>query len=365
MRVVERGTLARGVADTNRACLTFPSLLTLPGGVMLATYRAGSTKDSADETVELLRSDDGGRAWGAPEQPFGPPPNGVKLCYLTRLADERLLAAAMWVDHAAHPGAPLFNPITEGCLPTTILLAESADAGRHWSSWRPVSMPAEIGPPSLTNPIVTLVDGRLAMSIESNKSYDDPAPWRQHVVLRHSEDSGTSWGTPLIAWHDSSSRVLFWDQRLACAPDGRLAAFVWTYDRDAHSYRNIHRRVSADGGVTWSEAEDLGFADQPGRPAVLIDGRVILPYVDRFGTCAIRARIATDIAAPFEDTSDIILYNSAATVPASSSTGELLDEMSVWNFGLPYAEPVPCGALVAFYAGDEATLDIHWVRLAV
>lgn len=363
MRVVERGILARGVADTNRACLTFPCLLALPTGELLATYRAGSTKDSADEAIELTRSSDGGRTWSAPERSFGPPQDGMKLCYLTQLADGRLLAAAMWVDHAAHPGAPLFNPVTEGCLPMTILLAYSTDTGRSWSPWRPVSMPAELGPPSLTNPIVTLVDGRLAMSIESNKSYDDPAPWRQRVVLRHSEDSGETWGPPLVAGYDPNGRIFFWDQRLARAPDGRLAAFVWTYDRAEQVYRHIHRRISADGGVTWSEAEDLGFADQPGRPAVLADGRVILPYVDRFGTRAIRARSAADIAAPFEESSDIVLYDSAAAISTGGSTGELLAEMSVWSFGLPYAEPIPGGALVAFYAGDGATLDIHWVRL--
>lgn len=365
MRVVERGMLACGVANTSRACLTFPCLLALPGGVLLATYRAGSTKDSADEAIELLRSGDGGRTWGTPERPFNQPQDGMKLCYLTQLMDGRLLAAAMWVDHAAHPGAALFNPTTEGCLPMTILLAESADAGRNWSPWHPVSMPEELGPPSLTSPVVALVDGRLAMSVESNKPYDDPSPWRQRVVLLHSGDSGATWGPPLTAGHDPSGRIFHWDQRLARAPDGRLAAFVWTYDRAAQAYRNIHRRISADGGMTWSEAEDLGFADQPGRPAVLADGRVVLPYVDRFGTRAIRVRSAADVAAPFEVSSDIVLYDSAANVSASGSTGDLLAEMGVWSFGLPYAEPIPGGALVAFYAGNGVTLDIHWARLEV
>jgi hypothetical protein len=123
------------------------------------------------------------------------------------------------------------------------------------------------------------------------------------VVLFHSRDYGQTWGTPITAGEDPSGRIFNWDQRLGMAPDGTLGAFVWTYDSVAHRYLNMHRRVSADGGNTWSEAEDLGFADQAGRPAVLPDGRVVLPWVDRFGTRAIRARLAPAIDAPFDPAS--------------------------------------------------------------
>jgi hypothetical protein len=36
-----------------------------------------------------------------------------------------------------------------------------------------VEIPNEIGPPSLTNPIMKLPDGKLLMSIENNKNYHD------------------------------------------------------------------------------------------------------------------------------------------------------------------------------------------------
>ena len=147
---------------------------------------------------------------------------------------------------------------------------------------------------------------------------------------------------------------------------GRIGAFIWTYDSTARAYRNVHRRISADGGHSWSEAADLGFADQAGRPVVLPDGRVLLPWVDRFGTRSIRASIAPALDAPFDPDSEVVLYtlDQDRARGADDSTGALLAVMSLWTFGLPYAEALPDGdVLVAYYAGTEAAMDIRWARL--
>jgi hypothetical protein len=369
MNIVDTGTLARGIAGTPRAMLTFPAPVALARGALLAALRAGSTKDAADEAIELYRSDDAGRSWRMLrrlrfDDTLGGARGTLKVCYLTEIAPGWLLAAAMWVDRTTYPGQPLFNPATEGCLPMSILLAESADDGATWSAWRHVPMPSEIGPASLTSPILRLADGRLAMSVETNKHYHDASKWYQKVVLFHSGDGGHTWGPPITAGRDPSGRIFNWDQRLGLAPDGPLGAFVWTYDSQANVYLNVHRRLSADGGMTWGAAEDLGFADQAGRPAVLPDGRVVLPWVDRFGTRSIRARLAAAIDAPFEPASEVVLYAQEQDAPGGAdedTTGALLAEMSLWTFGLPYAEALPDGdVLIAYYAGTETALDIRW-----
>jgi BNR repeat protein len=372
MKIVETGILSRGVPGTRRAILTFPSVVALASGALLATLRAGSTKDSADETVELYRSDDGGRIWRMLRQfsfdgTIGSARGSLKLCYLTELAPGQLIAAAMWVDRTTYPGQPLFNPPTEGCLPMFILLATSSDEGATWSPWRVVQLPGEIGPASLTSPIVQLPDGALAMSVETNKHYHDEGQWLQRVVLIHSGDGGQTWGAPITAAQDPTGQIFNWDQRLGLAPDGRLGAFLWTYDRQARAYLNIHRRISSDGGMTWTDAEDLGFPDQAGRPAVLPDGRVLLPWVDRFGTHAIRARLAPAIDAAFDPATEVVLYElgtSGARGQDSDSTGALLAEMSLWTFGLPYAAALPDGDVLAvYYAGSETAMDIQWARV--
>lgn len=371
MKIVSRGILNQGQSGTNRAVSTFPTLTRLADGSLLATYRVGSTKDSDDEQLELRRSTDSGLTWTDPTHPFSTALDGVsgslKLGYITELEPDRLLLVAMWVDRESYPGQPLFNEETEGALPIKILLADSFDNGECWSPWRVVPTGPEIGPPSLTNPILKLPSGRLAMSIETNKTYEDTGPWHQQVVYLYSDDQGSSWSTPLTVSRDPSGRIFNWDQRAGVDDQGRLATFSWTYDRQTNTYLNVHRRISLDEGANWTAAEDLGFADQASHPAILADGRIILAWVDRFGSRSIRARIAEAVDQPFSADSEVELYRLPDTAPTGTGrqTGELLTQMGLWNFGLPFAETLPDqSALVVYYEGHVENMWISWARLA-
>lgn len=369
MKLIDSGVLLNADPGTSRANLTFGQVVALHSGTVLVTCRAGSTKDSADETIEICRSDDQGQSWSAPWRPFGEVRvegklGSLKLCYLTELRPGRLLAATMWVDRCSYPGQPLFNAQTEGCLPMEILLAESQDEGKTWSTWRKVPMPFEIGPASLTNPILKLADGSLAMSIENNKTYLDQSKWYQKVVFFHSHDEGATWSAPVTVGQDPTGRIFNWDMRCAVMPDGRVVTFAWTYDTNTNRYVNIHRRISCDHGHTWSAPEDLGICDQPGPPAVLADGQIVLPWVDRFDTHSIRVRTATNASAPFAPASEVVIYIHGGEAKRDDKTGELLAEMALWAFGLPSATALANGdVLVVYYAGSERALDIRFARL--
>ena len=225
-----------------------------------------------------------------------------------------------------------------------------------------------MGPPSLTNPVLVLPSGRLALSIESNKTYRDRGPWLQRVVYLYSDDRGKTWGAALTTCQDPSGRIFNWDQRAEVFPDGRVATFTWTYDSQAARYLNIRRRLSADEGATWTEPEDLGFADQAARPAVFPDGRVVLAWVDRYQSRSIRARLAVAADAPFAAATEVELYRHAANGCGGASgpedTGDLLAEMGLWSFGLPFAAALPDGdAMVVYYAGDQSCMEVRWARL--
>lgn len=371
MRIVASGILSRADRGGKRANLTFATVTPLDDGTLVATLRAGPEKDSAEEVIELYRSHDSGHTWSGPETPFVPPQldakrGTLKLCYLTPMGAGRLLAASMWIDRTTYPGQPLFNAETEGCLPMSIFLAETSDNGRTWTPWRHVPMPDEIGPASLTSPVLRLADGRLAMSIETNKPYLDRSRWQQRAVFFYSSDAGRSWSAPTTVAEDRSGRIFNWDLRCAVAPDGRIASFAWTYDSTTATYLDIHRRISRDGGATWTAPEALGVADQAARPAIFPDGSLVLAWVDRFGSRSIRARRAADIAAPFDPASEVVIYTHGASDAGSSGTGEMLASMDLWSFGLPFATALPDGdAMVVYYAGSANALDIRWARLSL
>lgn len=373
LTIVASGFVRRAVPGTDHATFTYPTLTVLSTGTILATFRSGSSKDTADETAELYASSDGGRTWEQKPLPVprvvGGKQGSPRSCHITELAPGHWLAAVMWVDRESFPGEPLFNPQTEGCLPMLAVLADSLDNGRTWSAWRVVPMPAEIGPASITTAIMKLADGRLALSIESNKTYLDHSRWLQKVVLFHSDDQGQTWGPPVVSGFDPTGRLFYWDQRAGVTHDGRIAAFAWTYDTSRHRYLHIHRRLSSDGGMHWSDADDVGFADQAGHPAMLTNGGVVLPYVDRFGSQTIRARWAPDAAAAFDPESDVVIYAHPQRAKADAetgTTGEALGDMTAWCYGLPYAETLPNGeVLVVYYAGNDQAMDACWVRIHV
>ena len=368
MKIVTAGIL-NPAGEGDRSVASRPCVVALGDGSLLAAYRVGSAKDSEDERVELRRSADGGRTWGEPWAPFASTVGGVRgtvpLVCLSRLDGGRLLAVGMWVNREAYPGQPLFNAQTEGCLPMAILVADSADAGRTWSPWRRVAVPKEIGPPSLTSPILRFADGSLAISVETNKEYLDSSAWRQRVVYFRSFDEGKTWGQPEPISEDPAQGIFYWDQRAAVAPDGRLVTFSWTYDRRKNVYLNIQRNLSRDRGASWSGFEDMGFSDQPSRPAILANGKVLLAWVDRFGTSSIRARLAQAVDAPFPASTEVVLYEHGKKAASSQDTGELLADMGQWSYGLPYAEAMPDGeVLIVYYAGTNRRMGIHWARLA-
>lgn len=374
MEIIAKGVLNRGDAGGRRALSTFPIIVALSDGTLLAAYRVGTTKDSEDETIELRRSADDGRTWSAPVTPFASTLGGrkgsLKLAYITRMDAEHLMVAAMWVDREAYPGMPLFNEDSEGCLPMTVLVADSYDQGFTWSPWRAVPVPDDVGPASLTSPILRLPSGRLALSIETNKNYEDRSPWFQRVVYVCSGDRGKTWEPPITVAHDPTRRIFNWDQRAGVAADGRLLTFTWYYDRETSSYLNIRRRLSSDEGRTWTLPEELDIADQPSHPAILPDGRVVLAWVDRYQTRSIRAGMALDIDAPFLPETEVVLYTFPTSAqgksPKVSNTGEMLVEQGLWSFGLPYTEALADGSImVVYYAGSIDCTDIHWVRLSL
>ena len=114
---------------------------------------------------------------------------------------------------------------------------------------------------------------------------------------------------------------------------------------------------------------------------MLPDGRVVLAWVDRFGTASIRARQADAVDAPFEEATEVVVHRpgdgleaaESAAKPAAdpaiaaepTTTGEALVDMGTWSYGLAYAEALPDGdvGVVHYAAGANGGTDVRWARL--
>ena len=108
MKIDSSGILCSAKIDSNKACYTFSSFVSLSNGSILATARGGNNKDSELEGIEFFRSDDEGDNWSEPWQPFKNVEidnlkGSLKLCYLTEISDSHIIASLLWIDRSSFP----------------------------------------------------------------------------------------------------------------------------------------------------------------------------------------------------------------------------------------------------------------------
>ncbi len=243
MRILDAGTIfdATTASREARFC-TFPSLARADSGRLIAGFRTGSAKDSPDEDVRIMASDDEGASWHVVFEGFGafPPGSGGRIrCIALTPCSSRLLASLLWMDRS-DPTLPLASPQTQGILATRVYVAWSDDDGHSWSSLQEVPLWPHKGN-ATTGSILVLQNGALALPYEAWKEYDDPSPGLHHAALRLSSNGGASWDELAIVAHDPQGQVLYWDQRLTIEPTrGNLIAMFWTHDRQAKRDLDIH-----------------------------------------------------------------------------------------------------------------------------
>lgn len=221
---------------------------------------------------------------------------------------------------------------------TRIMMAESTDRGRTWSSKRPVTVPGKLGGPTgfywNCARITALKDGRLAVVVDKIRSRDenDTAPdsrtnwlilsedegktWSEPIKtpvtgivpdklleLKHggnkgrwllsahmanktvnpqewkqnvwiSDDKGASWQGPFVAGYEPG--LMLCEGSILEMPEGQLVCFM-----RENSFRGLdcYKTISLDGGKTWSSVIQMPI---PGchRPVagILQSGKVLITH---------------------------------------------------------------------------------------
>ena len=371
MKIVDQGTLYDNPEGNPAHQSVFvPDVEILSDGRLLASCRVGSAKHSADGNLLLFESWDEGRAWQPLDVRFDWMREGVPgapgTAYLSEVSPGRLLLTALWVDWT-DPDAPFFHPETEGLLPVTILFGESPDGGRTWGPFRPIDTTPLIQG-ACTGPVMVLPDGTLLQPFEVHKEYLDPEPMRQQAGVIFSCDSGQTWKDPQAVAYDPTRELFYWDQRHTLLPDGSILAIFWTYNNHLGQDADLHGTVSADGGKNWSQPVSTGVPGQPSQPISLGGDGVLLLSVHRFGDPPrLRALLSQDRGYTWDVENELAFYrHPAPDAPPADSTAELLQDISLWTFGLCTGKRLPNGDVFGvYYAGDAMQTGIHWVRLAL
>jgi len=374
MKVTEGGIVCSGRPGTRRQSCAFPQIGVLPSGRWVCGFRAAPTKAStADQRALVTWSDDQGRTWHDPVEPFIPPmvdgqPGRFRGVALTVLGGARVLATLCWVD-GSDPSRPYFNDRTEGLLDTRIFLSESSDDSQTWSVPRRVDTTPFNVPTPITGPVLVLGNGEWACQFELNKPYDDPTVWRHASVLMFSKDEGRTWPEHAVVSQDPDNRIFYWDQRPGVLPDGRILDLFWTFDRRAAVYLNIHARESSDHGRTWSPIWDTGVPGQPAPPVPLPDGRIGMVYVDRSASPVIKMRTSRDGGRTWPADTETVIYRAdiGSQTSLKRTMQDVWAEMGRFSVGLPATAVLPGGdVLVVFYAGPRTDLtDVRWTRVSL
>lgn len=376
MKIIQQGIVAHSQPGTDTQSCAFPGICLLPSGRWLVTFRAAPTKAGMqDQHPRVCWSDDSGKTWSEPIRPFQPPSHGTtpgsfRTAYATLLADGMLLAALCWVDDT-DPTKEFFNEETEGLLDTRICLSRSNDSGATWSPAAFVETAPLDMPIPLTGPILNLggTAGKetLAIQIELNKPYLDPAPWRHRSMLLLSEDSGHTWTKQIVTSDDPQLQVFYWDQRPSSTGEGELLDLFWTFDRSTGEYLNIHARRSENNAHDWSPLWDTGVPGQPAPAVRLTDGRLAMVYVDRTAAPTIKLRTSDDNGHHWSAETELTLFaqQKAQDLSRPGDMQTAWNEMYDYALGLPTTTLLPNGdMLVVFYAGPSGNqTNIHWQRL--
>ncbi|MBN1642033.1 MAG: exo-alpha-sialidase [Anaerolineae bacterium] len=371
MRVVDRGVVYD--ASQAPACAryaSFTALTALSDGALVVAFRVGSTKDAPDEDLRVMRSVDLGATWEMLWAGFAdlPPGSGwrVRSGGLTEIGPGSGIGVFNTFDRS-NPALPLANPETQGTLPSRLYVAE-CDDWRAWRALREVPLTPHTG--ALTGRILLLRDDTLALPYESWKGYDDRSPGAHHACLLLSPDGGQTWRGPVVVAHDAAGRLLFWDQRLCVHPrHGRMTAMFWTHDRQAERDVPIHIAWGTADGVRWSAPHATGIAGQICTPLYLEDGRLFAAYVHRHSPPSLRAVLSADDGQTWDLDGELVFYAKALARQESGMQGrrdfgDYWADMNIWTFGHPSAAQLASGeVMVAYYAGDEAALSVHWVRI--
>ncbi|MFO7946984.1 MAG: sialidase family protein [Armatimonadota bacterium] len=235
----------------------FPDICRTHDGELLCVFYAGYRHVSLPNEehpkggrVSMVRSADEGRTWSEPEIVVDTPLDDRDPS-IAQLSNGDLLVSYFDRDPDRTPGARVFT-------------VRSTDGGETWGEPQHVPLPIdkEVASTAVSEPVTELDDGTLLLPVYFRYT-DSQDPGTPCAVLR-SEDMGKTW--PEVAVLEPNRGQNLHEPSIEPLPDGRIYMLIRP---------TMDWSVSEDGGVTWSEPQELGFTgDAPN--LLLTDDDILL-----------------------------------------------------------------------------------------
>ena len=371
MKILDKGYIvdSEKMAGSRRSHM-FTTLYRLKSGRLLASFRRGKDKKSADGNCVLTESTDDGRTWREICDGFYNTFEGVdgeiRGMELAELYDGKLQGYFGWIKRTG--SEEFYDETTDEVAPKRLITAESKDGGATWEDYHLL----DIGPvtyPGLSGAVLRLPDGGYLLTGERQERERKDGPSIHKAEALYSPDGRTFTKHMIVARHPEDD-IFYYDQRQTIAGNKLVAAY-WTYDRKKEKDIPIHLAWGDAGSLTWEIPFSTGIQGQIAAPIFLSDDRLLLFYVHRHEPCSMRLIASSDGGKSWDRENELVVYSKAEfgeeRKEAVDGYVRLWSAMYAWTFGHPTGVVLDDGSLLlAYYAGAEETrLSVRWARVEV
>jgi sialidase-1 len=317
---------------------TFPGIVQLPDGELLAIFSLGQAFDAADTRAYVSRSSDNASSWSAPvrlhDREFVPEESESFKPLLLR--DGSLIATG-YVFVRPTPLTPVVDPETFALLKLRNKVSFSSDGGRSWSV--PEYFDIEGQPLELSGPCVELSSGRIVgATTPFHLGKDGHAGW-----MIASDDGGRSWRKLSEFYRSPAGNVSTWECRLCEMAPGRVAVIFWAYDNAAGANLNNHLVLSEDGGETFGPVRDTGVRGQASNLLALGGDKLLTIHAHREAPVGLVVR-RVDIGGGFVVEEELNLFEDNAM---GSNSADIHKQFGSLKFGQPSLLRLKSGEILA------------------
>lgn len=336
---------------------TFPGIVQLPDGELVALFCIGQAFDAADVRTYVSRSSDEGKTWSEPVRvcPAEQVPEESESMKPLLLRDGTLLATG-YVFVRPTPLKPIVDPDTFELLKLRNKVTRSTDGGRTWSEAEYFEV--EGAQLELSGPAIELASGRIiAATAPFHLGKEGHSGW-----IIASDDKGKSWRKLSEFYRSPGGNISTWECRLTEMAPGKVAVIAWVYDNATAKNLDNILALSEDGGETF-RAIETGVHGQASYVMALDANTLLTLHAHREAPVGLIVRRVDVSDGTFRIVEELDLFSNA---DMGSDSADIRKQFASLKFGQPSLLKLQSGdILAACWSFEDSQYVIKGFRLAL